>query len=192
VALASDEPKTPGAPVATTSARPQALEESGSRTWYGWQILAVDATVVATWAGATALSGDVSTRDAGRVLAGVGLAGYLLDGPTLHVAHGQWPTAGLSLGGRVLLPGLGFLLGLAVGATQTATPTQEMPALADGGMGLLVGMAAASVIDIAVLPYEKVGAGAAPASAGGLRLQPTASAEMGAHPRACVGLAGVF
>jgi hypothetical protein len=89
----------------------------------------------------------------------VGVGGYVLGGPIVHLAHSRPGTAGISFGLNVGLPFAGGLLGALV--------LCGLADACDGQLGFLgiiagfiigapVGMVAASVIDVAVLAKEEV------------------------------------
>lgn len=74
------------------------------RRWYGWQIIIPDAAVLASPMVFTAAQSDgASERTVKNYLYFVGGL-YLLGGPTVHLAHGNWGRAGASLALRAGLP----------------------------------------------------------------------------------------
>ena|SRR5450432_1748415 len=80
------------------------------RYWYGDQILIGDAASVSIAALGFALG-----PSRGNGLVGVGVVGYALVPPILHVTHGRWGIAPASMALRVFTPALGLLVGNAAG-----------------------------------------------------------------------------
>lgn len=110
------------------------------REWYGWQIAVADALSVAL----------VAT---GRTVpAVIGLAGYVLAGPTLHVVHGD---------GAYALADLGLRVGLPVGATLLVvegSPRCNCDGLGVGPIFFAAGAATAMALDYGLLStHEHVG-----------------------------------
>ncbi len=114
------------------------------RSWYGWQIILADLATV----GCLAATGSEGC-----------LAGYALGAPVIHGANGNLGRAGLSLALRVVLPVVGAGIGAA--AANCSEPLPRMTTMLDGGtittwslcglseigLGLMVGAAAAIVVD---------------------------------------------
>lgn len=120
---------------------PGAGADSGTR-WYGWQTIMVDA-------GWMLSAGLTSGINRGEVSATIAVGGYLLGAPILHAAHGNWPSAGISLGLRTTLPLAGAFTGLAL-----TSRGNNWDGLAGFGIGGALGMIGAMVIDAAALSTE--------------------------------------
>jgi hypothetical protein len=142
--LAVAPPPEPPAALATQEAFPPTVR---SVEWYGWQTLAADAGVAATWLAAYELHLDMLT--------GIGTAGYLAATPLIHAFHGEKGSGLVSVGLRVSLPLVGALSGILVesGSCPTPPPTSDVGPLLSAceGRGALVGffggMIVASIID---------------------------------------------
>lgn len=111
---------------------------------YGLQILGVDAAVIA---------GASLTKSSE-----VGVGGYLLGGPLVHLAHGH---AGRALGSAALRAGLplgGALIGSAIGESRcdSETDPELFCGLGEVAAGFIVGVATASIVDAAVLARDQV------------------------------------
>jgi hypothetical protein len=157
------------------------------RTWYGWQIILIDGASLVVL-----LAGQGQSLPSG--LAGIG---YVAGGPTVHFAHGHVGKGFGSAGLRLGLPFAGALLGLAIGAGQSCNGCELTPALEDFAIGLLLGLVAAPVIDVAWLAYDEEPphkAKDALLSAPSLRIQPAASLPRDAAGRFAptLGLTGSF
>ncbi|MBK9036838.1 MAG: hypothetical protein IPL61_37245 [Myxococcales bacterium] len=116
--------------------------------WYGWQIIPADAA-----ADAAIVAGR---NHGGAVLAGVIV--YIAGGPIVHMAHDEWNRAGLSLGARLLGPGLGALAGSATCTDGKGRGGCLYPTV----VGLAIGALVAQIVDPAVLAYDDAGAAAVP------------------------------
>jgi len=95
-----EPPKPPQRTALRDNERSSSIEGASVRThkhWYGWQTLLVDL-------------GSVLTIPLG----GVGLAGYALGAPIVHLAHGQVGRGVGSLGLRLALPLVGGAVGCRV------------------------------------------------------------------------------
>jgi hypothetical protein len=140
----------PSEPVAAPS-------DPGSRpSWYGWQILAADATAVTVLFAATRTTGTFSS-----VAGGSSILGFALDGLVIHAIHGRADAAAGSLALRFG----GIFLGGLIGNALTTCPTGGT-GLGDaigcwfdhvGGtaVGAGIGLLAGEAIDVAVLSWEK-------------------------------------
>lgn len=85
-------------------------------------------------------------------LASMGLGTYLLGGPVVHAAHGNWGRALGSLGLRSGAPILGAVLGVGLEDCKGS----DACGLAGAAVGVTLGMGAAIAIDAAVLAHEEV------------------------------------
>jgi hypothetical protein len=177
-------------------AGPQAPSPELQRTWYGWQILLVDAGSFFLVLEGSGLSGQAASRGEGQALAGLALLGYLGGGPTVHWAHGHVAKGFGSLGLRAGLPVAGGLLGLGVAVSSPNTSGNGFAALADIGLGVLLGLIAAPIVDVAWLAFDEApqGESANVRPTPALRLMPTATLPRDASGRFAptLGLAGVF
>ena len=108
--------------------------------WYGEQTLATDAV---------AYGGIIAGFSRDHVpLVLTGLATYAVGAPLVHLAHGETGLAGRSLGGRLLLPVAGAMVGAVVGAGISDDADCESIECGVGiGLGVVGGMLAATVID---------------------------------------------
>jgi len=126
------------------------------RHWYGWQTALVDAASLSLGASVAALSDQGHDSDVSGAVGGIVVASYVLGGPIVHAAHGQWGTAGASLGLRLGAPVGGALGGLLLGyAVCPRHDDRDVPCSAvTAGVGGFLGFATALVVDSAVLAYE--------------------------------------
>jgi hypothetical protein len=127
-------------------------------------------------------------------MATTALLGYLAGGPTIHWAHGHVAKGFGSLGLRVGLPTAGFLLGFGLALT---TPNDLGSALVDIGLGTVIGIIAAPIVDATWLAFDDAPPRQqhdARSSKPGLRLVPTATLPRDAAGRVtpAFGLAGAF
>lgn len=141
------------------SARPMYAPEPPTRPfdrtveveeWYGWKIALADATSVALVLTSFAL--DTPERDdpsesftipISAVPAIVGVGGYFTITPFLHLTELNVKGVVLSYGARLVLPSIGAILG-----SQLDGPASSEDPYASAGV--LIGMVAASALDIAV------------------------------------------
>jgi hypothetical protein len=123
---------------------PTRRTESSPREWYGWQLLTSDAATLVT---TTLLLGSFNDESYGQLNFA---AGYLVGGPTIHVAHGNYGTAFGSLVLRAGLPTAGALVGCAAyGDNQ-----EVLGCLPGAALGLVIGMGGAIALDAGVLAYR--------------------------------------
>src|SRR6185369_12507937 len=113
-------------------------EPSTPRRWYGWPILTTDGTAYVLLA--AALSHEKSTPYV--VLPSLG--GYLLGGPIVHAANGQWGHAGISLLLRGALPLSSVVLGATSSCNGGSSGDCARTALSVG----IAFMAIATVLDL--------------------------------------------
>lgn len=147
---------------------------AGEHKWYGWQIMAADATTVAS-------SVFLSELPIEREYVSQNFAvGYLLGGPIVHLAHRNYAAAAGSLALRAALPIAGAYAGCALNG-----PGEDGECDTGTVLGLFVGIVAAGAIDTAAFSYAEVKA-KPPKS---FEVTPTAS--FGANAATC-GLQGVF
>jgi hypothetical protein len=155
----------------------------GPRRWYGWQVMAADATAVAAGAG-TALVVDAAGGDPSSVGTAVFAGGYLLGGPTVHALQGRYGHAAGSLALRVGGPLLFGLVGHHLDTSDTSDTGDDGDDLGESArIGVALGTAAALLLDWSSLSWAPV------ATSRQARLVPTATAGDG---RVALGLAGHF
>jgi hypothetical protein len=156
--------------------------------WYGYQPLLID--------GGTLLLLIVSAAAQSGTGAGLTLIPYLVGGPTVHLVHGRYSTAGIDLGIRAGAPlvtgvigfGIGALLGAGAGGSGSngSFVSPELAgALVGGVLGFFGGIVGAVGVDAGLLSRERIPM--TPPSA--LQWAPTVlPTRGGAH----VGVAGTF
>jgi hypothetical protein len=132
----------PGAQRAEPLAEP-AAEPPAS---YATTTLAVDGASLALVI-AGAMTETTGGRDGGAspAMLAAGVLGISLGSPIVHAAHGHWGRAGASLGLRYGLATVGALA--AVQLTSCDTTRDSMCKLGGASLGVLFGLAAASLID---------------------------------------------
>jgi hypothetical protein len=176
-------------PAPAASPEPDAVPVPPGRTWYGWQILAVDGGSLAL---ILAGAGSQSTQ----FITDLGLLGYVAGGPTVHWAHGNVGKGFGSLGLRLGLPLGGLLLGVAMAGGSCGTGNSCDNAILDIVLGFGIGFIAAPIIDVAALAYDDAPPKTPSATlrAPALRLAPTATLPRDAAGRMTpsLGLAGAF
>jgi hypothetical protein len=124
--------------------QPAEARPGPAKRWYGLPILIADGAAYILLA--TAISNEKSKT----VTVPLSLPVYGLSGPVTHAANGHWGRAGISLLMRAGLPLAGAMLG-------ASGCTRDSGDCASGIISLaVVGMAAASVIDVAALAWEPV------------------------------------
>lgn len=147
----ADEPAAPPAARAPSSDSPYASERPPTtRTesyWYGWQTLIADGASLAT----------MMLGAATPSLAYVGVSGYVLGGPSIHVANRNYGAALGSLVMRPLLP----LAGGYIGRESAGTCTEKadsgflgncfLHGLGETILGVAIGATIAITVDAAVL-----------------------------------------
>ena len=140
--------------------------------WYGGKIMAADGLTVALMVGSGVLLGD----DHIGVTLGVGATSFALAPAFVHYREGRTGAALTSAGLRLGLPAAGMLLAY---ATYEETDNDDFVDLHIGmGVGALVGMASAMVIDWTLLSDRPVARraessyafGLAPRADGGMTL----------------------
>jgi hypothetical protein len=123
---------------------------SAEDRWYGWQPMLTDAASV------TFMLGSIKYVSRPAALLSLGVGGYVLGSPTVHAAHGNWGRAGVSLGLRVGLPTLGFVI--AAKATSRRHGQFSDHEMSGGIVGAALGVIAAAVIDYAWLSKQTISA----------------------------------
>jgi len=133
-------PRDVGPPPATASQSPWNTAAAVARRdrWYGWQILIVDATALASGLGALGFRSPE--------LAYFALGSYVLGGPIVQFANGYAVRGFASLGLRVLLPvagaGLFGLAGASGGSSSYGVSSGAVSGVAFGaGLGVLTAVA---------------------------------------------------
>jgi hypothetical protein len=164
----------------------------GPERWYGWQVAVADALSVGLIAAGLAVAGSADESDSaiartGVVLSSLGFVAYLGGAPVLHGVHERPALRALgSLGLRVGLPLVGVGLGTALancGSSNDDSFGEGFCEVVGGGLGLVIGMVTAMVMDAALSfePIEPVTTGVA--------LAPVLRVE---HGRAIGGVSGRF
>jgi len=130
----------------TARARSQPSEDAGG---YRWQIAATDVAFIGAAAGGLALEGrGVLDNLPSNMLMGIGIPGYFLGAPVVHVAHREYGRAGISLALRLGLP----ILGGAIGARfASCTPGEWLCGLDEFGKGFATGAIVAAIVDTALI-----------------------------------------
>lgn len=124
----ADARSTSGGARTAREPAPRPTDDRGPR-WYGWQTLIVD--------GASLLTLPFAPP--------IGVTGYFVGAPIVHLAHGR-PLASLaSVGARVVLP-VGAMLAVGVGADDGWSRAIE---------GLAIGTVAAIALDASVLSWKR-------------------------------------
>lgn len=135
----------PAAPAATTTAAPVEHTTVGAgRTWYGYQVLLVDAAALGAGLAVGSANEGNDWQQRGDVIAttwGLGMVGAF----AVHAAH-ENPALGLAgMASRLLLPPMGAVLGVGV---QCIAVGGERPCSAAGGRGgFVAGMLGAIALD---------------------------------------------
>ncbi len=114
--------------------------------WYGWQTIIVDGMSLLV---VPAMADETKSTS----LLALGVGGYALGGPIVHLAHGEVARGAASLGLRVGLPFLGALGGAMVDGNSCSGEICRMDRVVLGGA---LGVLAAVVVDSAALAYERV------------------------------------
>jgi hypothetical protein len=176
-------PSTATAPAKT--AQPAAQTES---YWYGWQTLTSDAASI------SAVGTGIKFETA--PLAYLGVAGYYLGAPIVHIAHGRVGVAFASLGLRLGLPSLGGAIGFATAGPCTESERRGFFGCAfhgwnEAAIGGLIGLGAAIAIDSALLAHGKRPVDP-PRESGMPRLTSVAPSYDPATRAAAVGVGGTF
>lgn len=124
------------------------------KVWYGWQNLAADV------GSGTLLVAGVAAKSSGVTVGGA--VAYVFASPIVHWVHGNGGAGAGSLLMRVLLPpvgfGIGVIAGAIVGASKTNNSLDEAgSAIAVGAIvGTTTGVLIPVALDAAALGYEKV------------------------------------
>ena len=123
--------------VGTAAVVPLTPPPPTTRVWYGWKVMTVDLV---------ALGAAIAAEKTDSVpLGAVSVSGYLMLSPLMHSPHSGWRALG-SLALRVGLPLAGFLATF----NPSCGGNHDTPgdgSCSDGSEGLLVGAAAAVILD---------------------------------------------
>jgi hypothetical protein len=184
---ASPEVRPPEAPPPPA---PPVSRVEPERRWYGWQIMLTD--------GAALVS--VSAAAHGSGWGDLALALYLVGGPVVHFAHENVAKGGASLALRVVAPLggalLGGLAGAVLGGTDNSCGNYFCPSGAEIGVGagIVLGVLAASIIDVAALAYDTDPESRTHSVTPRLHLAPVAAfpRDSSGHAAPTFGLAGSF
>jgi len=180
--------------LAAAAARAQS-EPSPTRS-YRWQTTAADAAAVSAAVAGFALEGKDGALGyvPSNTLMTIGISGYFLGAPIVHVANKHYGRAAASLALRVGLP----IVGAAIGARfADCTGDRFLCGLDEMGKGMMAGAAAAVVVDNVLLyalsandaATESAPVAARPRSLAGLSLTPRLAA---APDAAMLGVGGQF
>jgi len=121
-------------------AHAQPAEEPAPPRWYGWQIAAADAPLLALAA---------TSLDGGGEGAYIGVAGLLVTGPIVHGLHGEGGRAAGSAVLRVLAPALGVLVGSSTGRGEHEEGDSHT-SIEGAAVGALVGYGIALGVDLLI------------------------------------------
>lgn len=118
--------------------------------------MVVEGASLALSAAVIGLSDNSSSgSDSGNVVGVLSVSAYVLGGPIVHAAHGNWEKPGGSLGLRLGAPVAGALGGILVGSLACPPNDSDVPCLTVGGsIGLIAGAASAIIVDAAVIANE--------------------------------------
>jgi hypothetical protein len=123
--------------------------------WYGWQTLLTDAGAITL---TIALTASADEHDDAAVIGAfvIGASAFALGAPIVHVAHGHWGKAGISLALRLGLSLIGGAIGAGVGADSCSQYVydHEGCAVGYGVLGLIAGATTALIVDAAGLARE--------------------------------------
>lgn len=137
-------------PVAAIPELPAAPAEPRRETWYGAQILLVDAAAVGLLVASVTVGSGRPGLGEGLAVASAGT--YLLGGPIVHLAHGRADVAAGSLGLRVAVPILTAVAGMAI-EQHSCSPGLLWCGAAGLVLGGAVGAVGAVAIDSAALAW---------------------------------------
>jgi len=176
----SDGPKPPEPPAPTTQAH-----------WYGWQIFLIDAAGAVPFAVAAAAKSSSAEVPTGVLW----INAYLFGGPIVHIAHHRPGVAGLSFALRLGLPILGGMVALGAGGSSSGDSLADA-VFSRFGQGMLVGQAAAALIDAGIFAHEETPIAATDPAAARPREHTRAFSVMPvvgvAKGRSVLGLRGTF
>jgi hypothetical protein len=165
------------------------------RIWYGWQTALADTGWVVLFLSANSISSQTQSRGEGQALVGLAAIDYLGGAPAIHWAHGHVGRGFASMGLRLGSPMLGAMLGIAAAAT-SARSGNGQAALDDIGLGVLLGIVATPIVDLAFLAFDDPPSPDSPdaPSTSALRFTPVATLPRDASGRFAptLGLGGAF
>jgi hypothetical protein len=172
------------------STEPEPERDPDETRWYGWQVLAADASSFAVVA--------LGSRTNTPALGWLGIGGMFLASPIVHGFHDRWGATVASLGMRIGLALVGGVVGVAVAPPCDSSGSFLAPlacALATDAYGIygaFVGLGVASAVDAVGLSWEHVRVRRTDTS--GLRLTPLLSLSRaeGRLGGGTVGVAGEF
>jgi hypothetical protein len=131
-------------------ATPDEPQSKLRRRWYGWQTFSVDGVA------AGLLLGAVTTNGA-PALDGCSAVSFVIGGPIVHLAHGQWEMALGSAGTRIVAPLFGAIIGSqfdgavhSTGSGQTSGSSSKWTAT-----GAAIGGLVASAVDGLLFAYDE-------------------------------------
>jgi hypothetical protein len=140
-------------------------EPTERRRWYGWQTLITDGISLSALVVGGAIEGQESGGPGGGTtsLLWLGFLGYEAAPAVVHAAHRNPGRAFASMGIRLGMP----LAGAFLGASLASNCNRNLCEAGGAGVGVMLGMAGAIVIDAAVFSYDD--AKRAPGRRAGLR-----------------------
>jgi hypothetical protein len=148
--------RTAAAQPGATSPTPSDADtaEPTETTSYASYTLAVDALGIgAIIAGGIAEGPGGRDTDASKVLFGVGFFSAMLASPLVHGVHGHWKRAAASVGIRYGLASVGMVAGIAMSSCDGSH--ELFCGLSGAGIGMISGLAAASLIDAVFLAGDE-------------------------------------
>jgi len=120
--------------------------------WYGWQILATDASALAIGLAIGAASDDQGNRRFGNVLGsawGLGMLGSL----SVHAAHDNGPRGLAGMGYRLMVPPVVSVIGLGFGCLLSGIA--DNCASDSARWSFALGAAATTALDVGLLAHER-------------------------------------
>lgn len=129
---------------------PEAPTGPAKSQWYGWQTLTVDGLSTAAAFGGIGLS--VNSGATGGALFFIGMGGYVLGAPAIHLAHAEYGRAGLSLGVRLVAPAVLGVIANAASRNCDKNSNDWINFCREGStaLGVGLGMLTAMAIDAAI------------------------------------------
>lgn len=123
--------------------REASATEPAGPSWYGWQTFLADAV------SAGFLVGGIAARNGGIMV--IGGLGYVAGAPTIHALHGSSTRTGLSVGLRLAIPALAYLI---VDGTTTCKDPGEDACDLSSVMAAFGGMMLTAPIDWFAVSWE--------------------------------------
>jgi hypothetical protein len=127
---------------------------SSARTWYGDEILISDAVS----ASLTGLGFALSTKNQLNGVVGIGLAGYVLAPPIIHMTQGRWGMATASANLRFFVPVVGMLVAGAIHPSPVSNDDDDGIVFGDRNtsvLGYMAGAALVTALDVTVFAWKR-------------------------------------